>query len=103
MLEVRPEKRLLITGGAGFIGTNFVHYWHERYPDDRLVVLDALTYAVNRANLAALEDHPTFRFVQGDIGDRLLVDRLLAEEAIAWRRGCGRWGLTRMGFRAALE
>ena len=75
-------RRLLVTGGAGFIGTNFVHYWHQHFPDDRLVILDALTYAGNYANLAPLEPDPSFRFVQGDIGDRPLVETLLREEAI---------------------
>ena len=48
-------NRLLVTGGAGFIGANFVKYWSKQYPADRIVVLDALTYAGNRANLADLE------------------------------------------------
>lgn len=73
---------LLITGGAGFIGSNFVHYWHQHYPGDRLVVLDALTYAGNRENLQALEGQKNFQFVQGDIGDRPLVDALLQDEAV---------------------
>ena len=77
-----PTRRILITGGAGFIGSNFVHHWCKNYPGDRLVVLDALTYAGNRQNLAELEDKPNFRFVQGNIGDRPLVDALLREEAI---------------------
>ncbi|MGI8501210.1 MAG: NAD-dependent epimerase/dehydratase family protein, partial [Hassallia sp.] len=46
------SRNLLVTGGAGFIGSNFVHHWCKSYPDDRLVVLDALTYAGNRSNLA---------------------------------------------------
>ncbi|MGF1523091.1 MAG: dTDP-glucose 4,6-dehydratase [Leptolyngbyaceae cyanobacterium] len=75
-------KRLLVTGGAGFIGTNFVHYWQQHFPQDRLVVLDALTYAGNRPNLAGLEQQPNFRFIQGDIGDRPLVDSVLKTEAI---------------------
>ncbi|MBT3411153.1 MAG: NAD-dependent epimerase/dehydratase family protein, partial [Halieaceae bacterium] len=49
------SKSLLVTGAAGFIGANFVHYWRSQYPDDRIVVFDALTYAGNRANLASLE------------------------------------------------
>lgn len=79
---MNQAKRLLITGGAGFIGANFVHYWHKHYPNDRVVVLDALTYAGNRANLANLEQEAVFRFVQGDICDRTLIDTLIAEETI---------------------
>jgi dTDP-glucose 4,6-dehydratase len=78
----RLPHRILITGGAGFIGSNFVHHWFSAYPDDRVVVLDALTYAGNRKNLASLEDKPNFRFVQGNICDRNLIDRLLQEEQI---------------------
>jgi dTDP-glucose 4,6-dehydratase len=72
--------RLLVTGGAGFIGSNFVHYWLERYPDDRVVVYDLLTYAGNRASLADVEDR--IGFVQGDIADLDLASRVLADERI---------------------
>ncbi|MBW4664294.1 MAG: dTDP-glucose 4,6-dehydratase [Chroococcus sp. CMT-3BRIN-NPC107] len=75
-------RRLLVTGGAGFIGTNFVQYWCDTYPCDRLVVLDALTYAGNKQNLQELAGNPNFCFVQGDIGDRALVDKLLISENI---------------------
>ncbi|HIK13458.1 MAG TPA: dTDP-glucose 4,6-dehydratase [Oscillatoriaceae cyanobacterium M33_DOE_052] len=75
-------RRLLVTGAAGFIGSNFVRYWCSRYPQDRVVVLDALTYAGNRENLAELEGRDNFRFVQGDICDRPLIDNLLATEHI---------------------
>lgn len=75
-------SQLLVTGGAGFIGSNFVHYWCNAYPDDRVVVLDALTYAGNQSNLAGLEGKENFRFVQGDICDRSLVDQLLQQEDI---------------------
>jgi dTDP-glucose 4,6-dehydratase len=75
-------RRLLVTGGAGFIGSNFVRYWVNRYPDDRVVNLDALTYAGNLENLQAIEAAPGYRFVQGDINDREVVERLFAEEAI---------------------
>jgi dTDP-glucose 4,6-dehydratase len=74
--------RLLITGGAGFIGSNFVHYWLREHATDRVVVLDALTYAGNLANLHTVADNPQYRFVRADIGDRELVESLLREEAI---------------------
>jgi dTDP-glucose 4,6-dehydratase len=72
--------RLLVTGGAGFIGSNFVHYWLERYPDDHVVVYDLLTYAGNRANLAGIEDRIVF--VQGDICDGDLVEQTLRSERV---------------------
>jgi dTDP-glucose 4,6-dehydratase len=75
-------RRLLVTGGAGFIGTNFVHYWLNEHPADRVVVLDALTYAGNLANLDPVKHHPSFRFVQGDICDTPLVERLLRDERL---------------------
>ena len=72
--------RLLVTGGAGFIGSNFVHYWLGSYPDDHVVVYDLLTYAGNRASLADVEDR--FAFVHGDICDRELAGTVLAREGI---------------------
>jgi len=74
--------RLLITGGAGFIGANFVHYWLAQHPGDRTVVLDALTYAGNLASLDSAQARPEFRFVHGNICDTPLVERLLREEAL---------------------
>ncbi len=70
---------LLVTGGAGFIGTNFVRYWRERHPDDDIVVLDALTYAGNRENLAGVDG---IDFVHGDIRDEDLVRNLLRDRRI---------------------
>jgi dTDP-glucose 4,6-dehydratase len=75
--------RLLVTGGAGFIGSNFVRYWSEQHPGDHLVVLDALTYAGNRATLADLESDGRMCFVEGDIIDQPLVERILKEESIS--------------------
>jgi len=74
---------ILVTGGAGFIGSNFVLDWlaDPNSQGERVINLDALTYAGNLANLASLEGDPRHQFVQGDICDRALVDRLLAEHA----------------------
>jgi dTDP-glucose 4,6-dehydratase len=69
--------RLLVTGAAGFIGSNFVHYWLEHHPDDTVVALDLLTYAGNRANLDDVADRVDF--IQGDIGDLELGRRLLEQ------------------------
>ena len=60
-------SKLLVTGGAGFIGSNFIHYWLEEHPEDEILNLDALTYAGNRDSLAAAEDNPNYTFVEGDI------------------------------------
>lgn len=75
----RSVHRLLVTGGAGFIGTNFVYYWMQHHPEDRVVVLDLLTYVGNRSNLAPFEANPAFRFVHGDICDAALVRKVFAD------------------------
>ncbi|MGK7941241.1 MAG: dTDP-glucose 4,6-dehydratase [Crocosphaera sp.] len=82
MSSSEEKKSILITGGAGFIGSNFVHHWYQNYPNDNIIVLDALTYAGNRENLGALEDRKNFKFIQGNICDRPLIDNLLKEEDI---------------------
>ncbi|RDZ32000.1 GDP-mannose 4,6-dehydratase, partial [Haloferax sp. Atlit-24N] len=69
---------VLVTGGAGFIGSNFVRYLLDT-GDDSVVTLDVLTYAGSRDNLAGYLDHPNHRFVEGDIRDRELVDDLVAD------------------------
>jgi dTDP-glucose 4,6-dehydratase len=71
------SRRVVVTGGCGFIGSNFVRHWIDAYPDDTVVVLDLLTYAGNRSNLADVEGR--FSFVEGDIGDADLLDRVLGE------------------------
>lgn len=71
---------ILVTGGAGFIGGNFVYYELKNHPDDRVVCLDSLTYAGNMATLDEAMKQPNFRFVRADITDAAAVDRLFAEE-----------------------
>jgi dTDP-glucose 4,6-dehydratase len=75
-------RRILVTGAAGFIGANFVHYWAQEHPDDYILAYDALTYAGNLANLASLEGTDNFRFLHADIRDEALVTRLLMEEQL---------------------
>jgi len=75
-------SNLLVTGGAGFIGANFVHYWLKHYPADKVVVLDALTYAGNMANLSSVKDLDNFVFVHGDICNQNLVESILEEHNI---------------------
>lgn len=66
-------KTLLVTGGAGFIGSNFIHYWLKKYPNSRIINLDKLTYAGNLENLRDIEDDSRYEFVHGDICDRDMV------------------------------
>ncbi|MCP3921782.1 MAG: dTDP-glucose 4,6-dehydratase [Desulfobacterales bacterium] len=76
------KRNLLVTGGAGFIGSNFVHYWLGKYSEDKVIVLDALTYAGNRANLDPVKENPNFEFVHGNICDQALVEKMLTEHDI---------------------
>lgn len=72
--------KILVTGGAGFIGANFIYCLLERHPEDEIVCLDALTYAGNLSTLAEAFKNPRFRFVRGDIADRKLVNELFEKE-----------------------
>lgn len=76
------EQTVLITGGAGFIGSNFIPYFLETFPDWRVINLDKLTYAGNLENLKECENNPRYTFVQGDICDAELVNKLFAEHDI---------------------
>jgi len=73
---------ILITGGAGFIGSNFIPYFLEKYPDYRIVNLDLLTYAGSLENLREVENHPRYKFVHGDIRNRELVESVFEEHDI---------------------
>ena len=72
--------KIVVTGGAGFIGGNFVHYMLEQHPEDRIICLDALTYAGNLETLADVMENPKFKFVKGDITDRRRVYALFEAE-----------------------
>jgi len=69
--------KLLVTGGAGFIGANFIHYWLNHHPDDQIINFDKLTYAGNLENLNALETNPHYSFIKGDINDSTAVDQAM--------------------------
>lgn len=71
--------KLLVTGGAGFIGSNFIHYWLKKHPTDEIINLDLLTYAGNLANLADIAGQPNYRFVKGDIVSSEVVDELVGQ------------------------
>ncbi len=72
--------KIIVTGGAGFIGGNFVHLMVNQYPEDQIICLDALTYAGNMETLEPVMDKPNFKFVKGDIADRDFVFKLFEEE-----------------------
>lgn len=74
--------KILVTGGAGFIGSNFIHYWLKKYPDDKIVNLDVLTYAGNLENLKLVEKNPNYQFVKGDICDLENNKKIISEDGI---------------------
>ena len=71
--------KLLVTGGAGFIGSNFIRYWLNHHPEDEIINLDLLTYAGNLENLKDVEDNPKYSFVRGDICDRETIFPLVKD------------------------
>ncbi len=75
-------RRILVTGGAGFIGSNFIRFWIGRHPEDAIVNLDKLTYAGNLENLKDVDSQPSYHFIRGDIGDAPLVQRLFKDQRI---------------------
>ncbi|MFZ1721738.1 MAG: dTDP-glucose 4,6-dehydratase [Microgenomates group bacterium] len=74
--ENTSSRTVLVTGGSGFIGSNFIHYWLQKYPNDKIVNLDSLTYAGNNQNHLQIQDNPNYSFVKGSICDQKLVDSL---------------------------
>ena len=77
---------VLVTGGAGFIGGNFVHFMRKKYPEERLICVDKLTYAGNLSTLAPVMDDPNFRFVKADICDREAIHKLFASKPVTVKR-----------------
>ncbi|MBP1658362.1 MAG: dTDP-glucose 4,6-dehydratase, partial [Bacteroidetes bacterium] len=75
-------RNVLVTGGAGFIGSNFVHFFLTAHPDVHLVNFDSLTYAGNLGNLVAVASHPMYTFIRGDICDRVAVEKAIVEHEI---------------------
>src|SRR5947209_7489593 len=71
--------KMLVTGGAGFIGANFILYWIREHPDDGIVNLDKLTYAGDLENLAHIQNNPKYSFVHGDIRDAEIVDKAMQD------------------------
>lgn len=71
--------KLLVTGGAGFIGSNFILYMIQQYPDYQIINMDALTYAGNLENLKSVQHHPNYSFVQADIADKPAVDAIFQQ------------------------
>ena len=74
------NMKIIVTGGAGFIGGNFVHYMLEEYPEDQIICLDKLTYAGNIETLEPVMNNENFKFVKGDIADRSFVYKLFEDE-----------------------
>lgn len=77
---MRGIMKILVTGGAGFIGSNFVHYMVKKYPQDKIVNLDLLTYAGNLESLLDIENEPNYCFIRGDIADRAFIMELFEKE-----------------------
>ena len=76
------SRSILITGGAGFIGSNFIHYYTKKYPDRKIVNLDKLTYAANLDNLKSLDSSKNYSLVEGDICDSHLLDQVFGDYRI---------------------
>ena len=67
-------RSILVTGGMGFIGSNFIHYWKKHHPEDHIINVDLLTYAGNKDNVRSLDGQAGYQFVHGDIGNEALMN-----------------------------
>jgi len=76
--------KILVTGGCGFIGSNFIRYWLNKYPKDKIINLDKLTYAGNPDNLKDVENNPNYKFVKGDICDKRVVDKTMKDADVVF-------------------
>ena len=79
---MKETRTLLVTGGAGFIGSNFIHYWLKKYPESKIINLDALTYAGNLASLKTIENHPNYTFIRGTITNQELVNKIMDDVSV---------------------
>src|SRR3989344_1246770 len=77
LTEHKSFMNLLITGGAGFIGNNFIRYWLKKYPSDRIINLDKLTYAGHLSSTSDFKSNPNYKFIKGDITNAKLVDEIM--------------------------
>ena len=83
--NTKNSKKLLITGGAGFIASNFVHYWIQNHPKDKIIVLDLLSYSGNINSIKSLIDEKTIEFIHGNINDHNLVSKIFKDYKIILR------------------
>lgn len=81
-MKENKNMKILVTGGAGFIGGNFVHYMVNKYPEDMIVNLDKLTYAGNLETCKPVEDKPNYKFIKGDIADREFIMDLFEKKSL---------------------
>mgnify|MGYP003401972457 CR=1 FL=1 len=80
MVNKKLNKKLFIAGGAGFIGSNFIRYFIEKYPDFTVINLDKLTYSGNLDNLKDVKTNPRYKFIKGDVADKKVIEKIFKSE-----------------------